>query len=100
MPSASMPWKVVLPRMVRRLTGLRKRGRATPITAIMTTSAAITPISSGSAPTGAGAGGEGSVMKSRPLLAPGCNLAGVDQMQQAVLVDLASPRSSPASRPR
>ena len=37
MPSDSMPWKVVLPRMVSRLIGLRKRGRATPITTIITT---------------------------------------------------------------
>ena len=48
MPSDSMPWNVVLPRMVRRLIGLRKRGRATPITTIITASATMTPISSGS----------------------------------------------------
>ena len=65
MPKESMPWKVVLPRMVRRLTGLRKRGRAIPITTIMTTRAAITPISSGMRHRRR-AGGEGSVMWAGP----------------------------------
>ena len=47
MPIASMPRKVVWPRTVRRLIGLRKCGRATPMTTIIATSATMTPISSG-----------------------------------------------------
>jgi hypothetical protein len=47
MPSDSMPWNVVLPRIVNRLIGLRKRGRATPMTTIIASRATMTPISSG-----------------------------------------------------
>ncbi len=35
MPSESMPWNVVLPSTVKRLIGLRKRGFASPMTAII-----------------------------------------------------------------
>jgi hypothetical protein len=48
MPRDSMPWNVVLPSTVKKLIGLRKRGLANPITAIMTMSATMTPVSSGS----------------------------------------------------
>ena len=54
-PSDSMPWNVVLPRIVSRLIGLRKRGRATPMTAIITSKARMTPISSGNPKSTAGA---------------------------------------------
>ena len=47
MPTASMPRKVVLPSIENRLIGLRKRGRAMPMTATITSSATMTPISSG-----------------------------------------------------
>ena len=47
MPSDSMPSNVVLPRIVSKLIGLRKRGRAIPMTATMTSKATMTPISSG-----------------------------------------------------
>src|SRR5271170_2092552 len=47
MPSDSMPSNVVLPRIVSKLIGLRKRGRASLMTTIITSKATMTPISSG-----------------------------------------------------
>src|SRR5580700_7967610 len=99
MPSDSMPWKVVLPRMVKRLIGFRKRGLAKPITAISTINATRTPASSGvrnrdcaGCPIFIGRdGGRPDELVRRPSLQSaaylGRLLAGVDQVEEGAIVD-------------
>ena len=123
MPIASMPRKVVWPRRVRRLSGLRNRGRATPMKAIMTDQGddhaelVRQPQDRfrGVAATGADGRLSGvprslicSVLsKASCVLKPGVaaggdgrrHSSGVDQVQQ-LAASISAPFSSPAMRPR